>query len=368
MEQNSKRKIAVVAVAVIIIAVAAMSIAALSKDDDKTNGPFTVIDGLGRKVNIESSNRIASTSSLVTEFICSLGEYSKLAGVTNDINPLKVQDYLIGIPDDGFPQTIVSGLNNGTLKDIGPMYLISAESILLCNPDLVIMGGYFNSDATISQLEGMGIPVVICKDNSSIDNIYFNIELVGKVIEKESEAQKLVNQMRSAIKKIVDWTKSLDIEGPSVGSFISLSTGTSGSYACGSQYITGTKLIEMLGGTNAFSGIAGNYEVVSKESIATFDPDVIISGSHSSTASTGELELIKNDPVLKKVSAIKNDRLYATFGTSSSAYTSTSHGFVNTVAFMAMFMYEDQLNFDMNNYMDNDYEKYLRLFWNQINT
>ncbi|MDR0508327.1 MAG: hypothetical protein LBG63_00655, partial [Candidatus Methanoplasma sp.] len=43
MEQNNKKKIAVVSVAVIVIAIAAVTIAVLSEDDDETNGPFNVV-------------------------------------------------------------------------------------------------------------------------------------------------------------------------------------------------------------------------------------------------------------------------------------------------------------------------------------
>ena len=362
MNQKAVSSVVIAIIVIALVGVVAISAAFVAFSNDESDG--TIIDGAGRKVTVESSDRIASTSATVTEMVCGLGGYSKLAGVTVDTNPYTVQEYIIGMPNDGFPGSILSGLSNNTIKDLGGMYLIAAESILLCNPDVVIMGGYFNSDATISQLESMGIPVVICKDDNSLDNIYFNIELIGKVIGKESEADKLVDQMKSAIGKVVNWTKSLKADSPEVAVFMGYGS-ESGTYACGQTYLMGTPLIKMLGGTNSFSDLSGMYAIVNTEAIVNANPDIILDMSPVSAA---ELNSIKTNSVTKSLNAAVNDRIYGTFSPSSSAFTMTTQGFVNTVAMMAMFMYEDKLNFEINHFFGDNYTDYLKLFWTQINS
>jgi ABC-type Fe3+-hydroxamate transport system substrate-binding protein len=172
--------------------------------------------------------------------------------------------------------------------------------------------------------------------------------------------------MKSAIGKIVDWAMSLDVDRPSVGVFLYLGSSSTPTYAFGNVYWR-SELTYMLGGTNAFSNVSGNYEVVSKESIITANPDVMISGGHGNLAKT-ETDTIKTDPVLKSVSAVENDRIYGAFDSCNTVFGITSQGFVNAVALIAMFMYEDQLNFEIDHYMGDDYADYLSQFWNQINS
>lgn len=359
MEKSQKLIIAVVAVAAVII-VAAAAVVVMSNSDENEG---TITDGLGRVVKVDSSDRIAATSAVVTEIICGIGGYSKLAAVTQD-SSYQVSEYIMGIPNDGYPQSVLNGLNSGALYNMGPMYQINAEAILGANPDVVIMGGYFNNDATIAAIENMGIPVVICKDDNSIENIYFNIDLIGKVIQKETEARLLIDQMKSAIGKIVGWTASLNAAPQNVAVFMMYGS-EYGTYANGNSYVMGTPMITMLGGTNAFSNISGMYEVVSTESIIAANPDIIIDSSPGTAA---DLDSIKTNTLTRGIKAAENDRIYGTFGTSSTAFTLTSQGFVNSVGIMAMFMYEDHLNFEMDHYMGSGYAADLQKFWNQINS
>lgn len=361
MEKSQIKIIAAIAVVAIVVVAAAAVVVTMS--DDGKDG--TVTDGLGRVVKIESANRVSTTSATVAEIVCGLGGYSKLVGVTEDTNPYKVNEYIMGIPNDGYPKSIVDGLNSGKLVNMGPMYMITAESILLSNPGLVIMGGYFNKEETITQLEDLGIPVVICKNDNSLENIYFNIRLIGKVLGKESEAETLVKQMESAIGKINSWVKSLNAPHKSVAVFMMYGS-SYGTYANGDAYLMGTPMITMLGGTNAFGGkITGMYEVVSMESIIAANPDIMIDATPGSKA---DLDSIKTNHLTKDLTAPKTNRIYGAFDTCNTAFTLTTQGFVNSVAIMAMFMYEDYLDFTIDHYMGDDYPDYLKKFWTQINS
>ena len=200
--------IAVIVAAIVIVGgVAAYVILSNNENTDEGPSEITLIDGRDKAVTIKSSSRVASTSATVTEIACGLGAVSKLAGVTNDTGIYDVKDYVIGIGNDDYPGAIVRGLGDKTITDLGKMYMISAESVLQAQPDLVIMGGYFNNPATIKTLEDMKIPVVVCKDDNSLANIYFNIRLIGKALGKDAEANELVGKMENVAGKIVKWAK-----------------------------------------------------------------------------------------------------------------------------------------------------------------
>jgi len=359
MEKNIKIVVSVAIVAILVVA--GVGIAVMS--NNSTDGDLTVIDGRGKEVTIPSFERIASTSATVTEIICGLGSISMLAGATNDDNPYMVSESIIGIKNDGYPSNILKGFEDKTIKDIGGMYRIASEAILTSNPDLVIMGGYFNDDNTIKSLEDMGIPVVVCKNDHGLDEIYFNIALIGKVLGKEAEAKSLTDDMKGAIGKIVDWTKSLNVGSPKVAVFMGYGSEW-GTYACGQTYIIGSPMITLLGGNNAYSSMAGMYEIVTTESVIASNPSVIIDSSPMSKAN---LDGIKTSTLTRDLDAAKADAIYATFDSCSTAFTLTTQGFVNAVGLMAMFMYEDQLDFEIDHYMGYDYMVYLNKFWNQIN-
>ena len=361
--KNQKTVIMVIAAifAVICAATVFFSRLPISGND---GGPVTVTDGSGRSVVIKSSNRVASTSARVAQIICGTGAFFKLAGVTVDDGNYDIHGYNIGIRNDGYPALIREGLISGALVDIGGMYRISAESILLANPDLVIMGSSFNSDATISQLEGLGIPVVIFKEENTIADIHFNIELIGKALGKVAEAEALINDINSSIEKVVDWTRSLNAGSPGLAIFPGYGYET-GSYAYGSGIVMGTPLIEMLGGVNVFSYISGKYEIVSTEAIAAANPDIIID---TSGRNRSDLDSIKTNPITKSVTAAQRDAIYGAFDLCNSAIPIYTQSFVNAVALTAMFMYEDYLDFRIDRYMGDDYVDYLEKFWIQINS
>lgn len=359
---NSKAIAAIAAVVIIVIVVAA-AVVVMNDDDSEDDGPIVVTDSRGVTVTIDSNSKIASTSATVTEIVCGLGGISQLAGVTNDSGVYDVSDYTVGFGEDGYPGNIKAALSNETITDLGKMYNIASESVLKCSPDLVIMGGYFNSDATISALESMGIPVVVCYNDNSLDYIYKNIELIGQCIGNESGAEDMIDQMKSVIDKISSWAKGLSTDR-SVATLMYYGS-SYGTYGCGDEYLPGTPIQTMLGSHNALS-ISGMYEVVGKEALLAADPDVIIDLTPSDSDGS-ILESIKTDDVLKTVGAAVNDRIYGAFGTCSTTATLTTQGFVNGVALMAMFIYEDSLTFTIDHYMGDDYASYLKQFWDMVN-
>jgi len=325
---------------------------------------ITVKDGRGKNVTIASSSRVATTSVTVTEIVCGLGAYSKLAGVTDDSNNYNLRDYVIGLGDDGYPGIIAQALEYEHITNMGNMYMISAESVLTANPDLVIMGGYFNSDETITSLEGMGIPVVVCKDDNSLENIYFNIKLIGKALGMNAEADKLVQNMQSVVGKITGWVTKQG--APSKKIAVLMGFGSEyGTYGCGVQYLLGTPMIEMFNNTNAFgTTLPGMYDVVSKEAIVTANPDIIID---SMPMGRDVLDTVKTDEITKDLPAVVNDRIYGVFDLASKEYVLTTQSILNSLAIHVMFVFEDKLDFAIDNYMGDEYEDNLRKFWNQIN-
>ena len=132
-----------------------------------------------------------------------------------------------------------------------------------------------------------------------LEGVYTDIDLVGKVVGREAEAETLVAQMKQ---------KFADIAAKSVDTGLKLYVDESplqwGLWSAGKgTYFD--DLAEICGLTNIFSDIEG-HQNVSEEQVLERNPDIII----SMTMYYGEGELpdeeIKNRAGWENVSAVKN--------------------------------------------------------------
>lgn len=369
---DSKKMIAIVAVIIIVIAAAAA--VALTRDNggnggDSTDEMITVTDGLGRTVTLSNIETVSSCSNVVASILCGIGASSSIVAVSVDDGAYDDFSSVIGLVDDDYPQAIIDGLADGSIKSLGGMYNMSAESAMSVTSDLKIFTEYGYDPDTGAALDKVGIPYLVLKNESSINTVYDNITLLGKVMNKEAEAAELVSDMKAVVQKIVDWCQSV-VDDELGGEKVDASIIIGSNYACGDQYIKGTILTD-IGANNPFAHL-GKYAQVSSEGFAQANPDVMIYTSvamGSDVDPSTFLEEFKNDPVLGMIDAAKNDNVYVINGDKTDSATSTnSHSMLNAYALMAMCIYSDYLPFDVPNvFTDDVFENLLDQFWEVVN-
>ncbi len=248
--------------------------------------PITITDFADRKVTIEKEpQRIVSLAPSITETLYFLGALDKVVGVT------KYDDFPPGVQED---RTIIGGFSNPNIEIIASL-----------KPDLIIATSMHLKYLT--QLEQIA-PVIII-DPKNMEDIYKAIELLGKVVNKEEQAQKVIADMKSKVEEIqnavkgkskvkvfyVVWNNPLMTAGK--GTFID-------------------DLIELAGGENVFSDVEG-WAQVSVEQVLAKDPEVIILTPHcgmtvqdvyhselskTTAAKEGKVVVIQNDNVLVRPS------------------------------------------------------------------
>ena len=365
------RGIKIVAVVAVMVVVAAGAvILATSGDNEKADGgPVTLTDYLGREVTVISSERIISQSSAPTAILCGLGASSNLVGVSSDDEVYAENPYVIGLTQDDFPQAINDGLGNGTIKALGPMYNMSAETIVSIESDLVVLDVYGSSPEIRAALDTLGVTYVVVAVGT-IDEIFQTIDILGKAVGKEPAAAKMTSEIKSAIKKISDWCESIVVNERG-GQKFNVALMMTASYAIGPEYIGG-EILESLHVENAFSGV-GRYAPVSKESIAQADPDVLIYQNlgmgDGVTDPAAYVQSVYSDPVLGKVSAAENGLVFTTVGGAKNATSHANQGIVRAYAIFAMFIYQDYLTFEISDVFDSDnYIGYMSKFWEMVDS
>jgi len=249
--------------------------------------PVTVTDDRGTSITINGQpNRIVVAGiPLYTEIIIDLGASNRLIAVASS-------------PDN--PPEVAK------LPTVGPSFSPNVEVILAMEPDLVFGPGDWGGER--GKLESAGITVLTTPLISGIPDIFSTIRTVGTALGLQKQAEMLIGQIAE---KIITIEASTLAEEPVKAAFLYASEPNTPPYAAGSGAIE-NELILRAGGVNVFRDIQG-FPQVSLEEVVSRDPEVIFTDP-------SQIENITSNPLLKTVSAVKNDRVY---GIKAASITST---------------------------------------------
>lgn len=254
--------------------------------------PMTVIDGNGREVTIDSAPaHIISLSPSNTEILFAVGAGALVVGDT------EYCDY----PAEAVSLTKVGGYSADS---------ISIETIVSLKPDLVIAEGS-SQTTVIEALEQANIKVLAI-NSKSFEDVYANIELIGKVTDNEAEAIALVDEMKARVSAVTEKISSVpEEEHPTVFWEIwdePLMT-------AGPNTFVG-QMIRLAGGVNIFAELTEDWPAVSAEEIVQKNPAVIMGpDSHGDKLIAEQLAA---RPGWDQVDAVKNNRIYLIDGNISS--------------------------------------------------
>ncbi|MEA3423409.1 MAG: ABC transporter substrate-binding protein [Bacillota bacterium] len=246
--------------------------------------PMTLTDSYDREITIESEPmRVVSMAPSISETIYYLDAFEKLVGRTEYCD---------------FPEKIQGIDTAGSLMEP------NIEKIVDLNPDIVIASTHFPKDA-VETLEGLGIKVAVFVPEESFDGVYDTITVVGKVLDKETEAKEQVEAMKQMVDEVASRVKELEKKTV----YYAIGFGEYGDYTAGGDTFI-SEMIELAGGENIASDVSGwSYSL---EKIIDNDPEVVVISKYygmkeSFEAAEGykELEAVKNG----KLIAIDNNKI-----------------------------------------------------------
>jgi cobalamin transport system substrate-binding protein len=152
--------------------------------------PVSLTDDAGRSVNLPGlPDRIVSLAPSNTEIVCALGACDHLVGVTDfDDFPAEVSD--------------VAKVVVGAQVDV--------EKVVDANPQLILAAGNELTPSTVvTQLADLGYPVLVLYPES-LDELYADIELIGRAIDAPAEAAEVVGDMRTRATAVADAVASAE--------------------------------------------------------------------------------------------------------------------------------------------------------------
>lgn len=259
--------------------------AILSALPSAKNATITVTDDLGREVNLPAAaERIISLAPSNTEILFAVGAGDKVVGVTTYCN----------YPEAATTKDTIGGFSPDT---------ISVETIVALQPDVVFSAGGLQMPV-IEALEKLNIPVVAL-DPATIDGIYSDIELVGKITGNEDGAAAVVNDMQTRIAAVTDVVSQVPAEERPT---VFWETWDDPLMTAGPTSFIG-QMIEAAGGVNIFGDITDQqYPVISAEEVISRNPQVIMgSDSHGDKLT---VEAMSARPGWDQIDAVQNGRIY----------------------------------------------------------
>ncbi len=237
--------------------------------------PITLAGADGTEITLEAEpQHIVSMGPNMTEILYALGAGDRLVGRT---------DYC------DYPAEV------SEVPSVGSISNADIEKILSLEPDLVLASTHFSDDA-IKQLEDAGVPVLYLYDEGDMEGVYDMIDLVGKAVNCEADAEDTVEEMKAKMDYVADRLTTAD-ENPTV--YYVVGYGEYGDYTAGGDtFVNG--ILTAAGGDNIASDVEGwSY---STETLLEKNPQYVILNAYNeegfcTTEPYTELDAVKNGMV-----------------------------------------------------------------------
>jgi len=243
--------------------------------------PGAYTDDMGRTVSInEVPQRIVSFGPSITETLFALGLGEKVVGVSDFCD---------------YPEEAKSK------PKVGNAFSPSLERIIELEPDLVLT---VKHEQLNMELESLGVKFMVL-DPKDINDIFKDIELLGKVTGTESEAEKLIRDMQDDISYV---SHQVEDAHPVSVFFIVDATDPNNPWTAGAGSFIDA-LINMAGGENVAAEAHGAWVQFSIEQIVSSDPEVIIIQTMTGGIPTVSKEVLEEHPAWREMSAVKQGRI-----------------------------------------------------------
>jgi iron complex transport system substrate-binding protein len=212
---------------------------------------INITDVLGRRVSLNGiPQRIVSLAPSFTEILFAIGAGPQVVGVTEYCN----------YPPEAASRTKVGGFSGIT---------VNVEQIVVLKPELVIVSGDMH-ERIIALLDGLGIKS-FAVEPSTFAQVYTSIETIGRLTGHESDAARVVADMRAKITRAQ--ARRGTRERPTVFWELTddplMSTG-------GGTFIN--EAISLAGGKNIFEDLSEQWPMVSSEQVLLRRPAWILAG------------------------------------------------------------------------------------------
>lgn len=237
-------------------------------------------DDLGRNIAVpEKIERAVSLAPSVTEMVFAVGAGDRLVGVTTYCN---------------YPPEAAR------IGKIGDTQTPNIEKIIALKPQIVLVSTDSQLEAFSRTLAEQGIAIYVMNPKS-LDDVFRNLTQLGQLFgtsdEADETARSLAGRASSVRHQANDLREAESREKPRV--FVQISNEPL--FTIGKDSFL-TELVERAGGMSVTRDVPSGYPMLSKETAAALDPDVIFLSDSDDNR--------EPNPVFRNSKAIETGRVY----------------------------------------------------------
>jgi iron complex transport system substrate-binding protein len=256
--------------------------------EDPTQAPAPTIkltDGLGRSIELAApAQRIVSIAPSNTEILFALGAGGQIVGRE------EMSDY----PAEA-----------KNITSIGSVFQkLNTEAIVALKPDL-ILAAEINSPEQVKALEDLKLNVYYLQNPKTFDELYTNLETVGKLTGRSAEAAQLNASLKARYDAVIKTLLAAQ-DAPTVFYEIDATDPTKPYTSGPGTFID--LVITLAAGRNIGAELQGAFAQISSEELVKQDPNIIVLGDalYGVTAET-----VAQRPGWSALSAVKDKQIFA---------------------------------------------------------
>ena len=243
---------------------------------------FTVVDDVGRTVVMNGPpDRIVALAPSNTEILFALGAEDRIVAV------------------DQWSDHPPAAKVKPRISPFSP----SLEQIVKLRPDLILAA--HGSAEPVLPLDRQGVKIVVLAPRT-LDDIYRNVLLIGRIVEAEGRAKRLVDGMRQRVAAVL--AKVRDAPRPKV--FVELDasdpirpfTAGPGSFV--------DLLVQLAGGANIAASSRTAWPQFSLEEVLRADPDLIILAHELAAMNPQTPQTVARRPGWRHLRAVREGAIY----------------------------------------------------------
>ncbi len=159
---------------------------------------------------------------------------------------------------------------------------------------------------TQEELETLGIHTYLhtasIMTKPTLEDIFADIRNIAKIFRVEDRGEALIEKMT---KDVEDIRAKLPQDGEELPVLV-FDSGDKEVFTAGQNIMN--ELVTMAGGKNIFGDVESGWTTVSKEDAVERNPAVIVVIDYGETSAKAKINFLKNDPALKAMEAVKNER------------------------------------------------------------
>lgn len=276
---------------------------------------LTERDQGGRKLLISNFGRIHHYSTVPKRVVCldySTAEILAALGAAGSITGLAEAEESL---EDCLPEArrALAGIPLLTQRS-AESRVPSYEMIRSCQPELVVGTSYsFHAQSGVAdaaQFERDGMHVYALKAtyalNSTLEDVYEDIVNLGRILDREQEAARMIGRMRAEAEALADSVAQLE---PPARVFVLDDVLGERLFTCGQSIEN--HLIARAGGRNIFGDISRQFALVEWGDVIAADPEVILVHSfYGAEDGAKKAAFLRKRQDLSAVSAVKHDRIF----------------------------------------------------------